>query len=143
MNKYKLLIVFIFALQSCQLITIAPDKSIKNKFIANQNSAEGVINLFLLQLDNNNVYAAAFLRTDTTGAKRLPTWQYESIFDLNRLQRQINNLPITRIKYDTLNHNSILLFVEFDYLREVEFLASKIDSTWYISNKRSWKNSIY
>jgi hypothetical protein len=143
MNKYKLLIVFVLALQSCQLIVLSPDKTIKNKFIANQNSAEGVFNLFLLQLDSNDVYAAAFLRTDSTGQKRLPIWQYESIFELSRLQRQINNLPITRIKFDTLNRNSILLYVEFDYLREVEFLASKIDSTWYISNKKSWKNSLY
>jgi hypothetical protein len=143
MKQVKYFIVLMVILQSCQLIIIEPKKTVKTNFIANQKSANGILNLFLLQLDSNDVYSAAFLQTDTSGKKELPAQQYESLFDLYRLQRQIGNLPITNLKADTLSKDSIMLYVEFDYIRNVEFLTSKIDSIWCIADKRSWKTTLY
>jgi hypothetical protein len=139
MRRIKLLLVILMALQSCQLIILEPKKQHKKIFIANQQSARGILNLFLLQLDSNDVYSAIFLRTDTLGKKVLPSKQYETYYDAFRLQRQINNLPITFVKADTLTEDSIIIRVEFDYIRNVEFLASKIDNYWYIADMRSWK----
>ena len=126
-------------LQSCQLIVLKPDKQKKVVYIANQNSAKGILNLFLLQLDSNDVYSAIFLRTDTAGNKILPAQQYDDYYNAFRLQRQITGLPITQIISDTLNHDSIVMNVEFDYIRNVKFLATKVDDLWYISDLKSWK----
>jgi hypothetical protein len=139
MRRIKLLLIFILALQSCQLIYLEPKKQTKKVFIANQKSARGILNLFLMQIDSNDVYSAIFLRTDTTGKKVIPSKQYDSYYDAFRLQRQINNLPITFFKADTLSEDSILIRVEFDYIRNVEFLASRVDSLWYIADLKSWK----
>lgn len=139
MKKIRLLLLLILALQSCQLIYLEPKKQKTVVFIANQQSAKGILNLFLLQMDSNDVYSAIFLRTDSLGNKITPAKQYESYYDAFRLQRQINKLPITYIKSDTLTEDSILMQVEFDYIRNVKFLASKVDSLWYISDLRSWK----
>lgn len=127
------------ALQSCQLIILEPKKQNKKVFIANHQSARGILNLFLLQLDSNDVYSAIFLRTDTLGKKVIPSKQYDTYYDAFRLQRQINNLPITLVKTDTLSEDSIIFRVEFDYIRNVEFLASRVDSLWFITNLKSWK----
>ncbi|OGU56078.1 MAG: hypothetical protein A2X64_05300 [Ignavibacteria bacterium GWF2_33_9] len=139
MKKINYLILFVFLLQSCQLIVLNPDKQKKVVYIANQNSALGILNLYLLQLDSNDVYSAIFLRTDSLGNRITPAMQYEDYYDVFRLQRQISGLPITQIITDTLSQESIVMNVEFDYIRKVEFLATKLDDKWYISDLRSWK----
>jgi hypothetical protein len=143
MRQIRVLILFLVALQSCQLIILEPKKQQKVVFVANQQSAKGILNLFLLQLDSNDIYTAIFLRTDSLGNKVLPANQYESYYDAFRLQRQLTGLPITYIKSDTLSEDSILMQVEFDYIRNVKFLTSKVDNLWYIADLKSWKEVYY
>jgi len=139
MDKYRLLIVFLFALQSCQLIVLETKSTTKNAFIANRNSPEGILNLYLMQLDSNDAYSATFLKTDTLGRYLFPSLQYEMLYNSYRLGRQIGGLPITRVKYDTISAENIILDVEFDYIRNVKFLTSKIDNKWYIAEISSRK----
>lgn len=139
MRKIRLLLVLLLVLQSCQLIILEPKKHNKRVFIADQQSAIGILNLFLIQIDSNDVYSAIFLETDSLGKKMLPSNQFESYCEAARLQRQINNLPITNLKADTLSEDSIIFRVEFDYIRNVEFLATKLNKLWYIADLKSWK----
>lgn len=143
MNKYRLLVVFLLALQSCQLIVLESKSTTKNIFIANRNSPQGILNLYLMQLDSNDAYSATFLKTDTSGRYLSPLLQYELLYNSYRLGRQIGGLPITRIKYDTISTEKVILDVEFDYIRNVKFLTCKIHNKWYIAEISSRKTYHY
>ena len=137
------MIVLLVALQSCQLIVLETKTTTKNVFIANRNSPQGILNLYLLQLDSNDAYSATFLKTDSLGQYLSPSLQYELLFNSYRLGRQIARLPITRLKYDTITAENIILDVEFDYIRNVKFLTSKINNKWYIAEISSRKTYSY
>ncbi|HOV91523.1 MAG TPA: hypothetical protein PLC04_00355 [Candidatus Kapabacteria bacterium] len=143
MKKIYILIAFSITFQSCQLIVIQPKNKVKTVIIANQAAPQYVLNLYLMNLDSNKVYEALFLQSDTLGRKLLPIQQWETYDDVSRLQRQIGLKPITAIKFDTLSDNLVLMNVEFDYIRKALFLASKIDTSWFISCKASWKEVYY
>ena len=143
MKKVYILIAFSITLQSCQLIVLQPKEKVQKVIIANQSAPLYVLNLYLMNLDSNKIYEALFFQTDTLGQKLLPFQQWETYDGTSRLQRQIRFRPITNIKYDTLSENQVLMNVEFDYIRKAIFLASKIDTQWYISCQKSWKEIYY
>ncbi len=143
MRRVTFFLVFVVILQSCQLIVIESKEVKKHKIIANRQSPLGVLNLFLMQLDSNDLYTATFFKTDESGRKLLPLEQYEMLYSTYRLSRQISQLPITKMKIDTIHENTMLIKVEFDYIRQVDFLTSKIDSVWYIAELSSKKVSLY
>ncbi|MCE5304391.1 MAG: hypothetical protein ABFD00_02250 [Chloroherpetonaceae bacterium] len=143
MKNIYILIAFSITLQSCQLIVIEPKNKVKAIVVANQTAPLYVLNLYLLNLDSNKVYEALFIQSDTLGEKMLPIQQWETFDDVSRLQRQIMLKPITAIKLDTISENQIMMNVEFDYIRKAVFLASKIDTLWYISCRKSWKEQYY
>lgn len=143
MKKVSLFLVLTVTLQSCQLIVIESKETNQEKIIANRQSPMGVLNLFLMQLDSNDLYTATFFKTDESGRKLLPYEQYEMLYSTYRLSRQIAQLPITNLKIDTIRENTMLLKVEFDYIRQVDFLTSKIDSIWYIAELESKKIKLY
>lgn len=143
MAKLRVLLVLLVVLQSCQLIVLETTTTKTHTFIANRNSAQGILNLFLLQLDSNDAYSATFLKTDTLGRLLFPSQQYELLYNSYRIGRQISGMPITKLKYDTLSSNSIILDVEFDYIRNVRFLTSKINDKWYIAEISSRKTYNY
>jgi hypothetical protein len=143
MKKVYILIAFSITMQSCQLIVLQPKDKVQRVIIANQSAPQYVLNLYLMNLDSNKIYEALFIQTDTLGQKILPVQQWETFDGVSRLQRQIGLKPITNIRYDTLSENQILMNVEFDYIRKAIFLASKIDTQWYISCQKSWKEIYY
>lgn len=143
MNKLRMLLVILVALQSCQLIVMETKTTTKNSFIANRNSPVGILNLFLLQLDSNDAYSATFLKTDSLGRFLYPAQQFELLFTSYRIGRQVSGMPITRLSYDTISTDSIILDVEFDYMRNVIFLTSKINNQWYIAEISSRKTYNY
>ncbi len=134
-----MLLVLLVALQSCQLIVMETKTTTKNSFIANRNSPVGILNLFLLQLDSNDAYSATFLKSDSLGEFLYPAQQYELLYSSFRTGRQIGGMPITKLKYDTISKNSIIIDVEFDYIRNIRFLTSKINDQWYIAEISSRK----
>lgn len=143
MKRIYILIAFSITLQSCQLIVIEPKNKVQTVVIANQSAPQYVLNLYLLNLDSNKIYEALFIQSDTLGQKILPAQQWETFDAVSRLRRQLGMKPITAIKFDTLSENQVLIDVEFDYIRKAIFLASKIDTLWYISCKSSWKEVYY
>lgn len=143
MKRIYILIAFSITLQSCQLIVIEPKNKVQTVIIANQSAPQYVLNLYLLNLDSNKIYEALFIQSDTLGQKILPAQQWETFDGVSRLRRQLGMKPITAIKFDTLSENQVLIDVEFDYIRKAIFLASKIDTLWYISCKSSWKEVYY
>jgi len=143
MKRIYILIAFSITLQSCQLIVIEPKNKVQTVVIANQSAPQYVLNLYLLNLDSNKIYEALFIQSDTLGQKILPAQQWETFDGVSRLRRQLGMKPITAIKFDTLSENQVLMDVEFDYIRKAIFLASKIDTLWYISCKSSWKEVYY
>lgn len=143
MKRIYILIAFSITLQSCQLIVIEPKNKVQTVVIANQSAPQYVLNLYLLNLDSNKIYEALFIQSDTLGQKILPAQQWETFDGVSRLRRQLGMKPITAITFDTLSENQVLMDVEFDYIRKAIFLASKIDTLWYISCKSSWKEVYY
>lgn len=139
MSRIKLLIVLLVSLQSCQLIVLEEKTTTRNIFVANRNSPRELLNLFLMQLDSNDAYSATFLKSDTLGRYLLPSQQFELLFSSYRLGRQIGGMPITRIKFDTVSNDTVILDVEFDYIRNVKFITSKINNQWYIAEISSSK----
>lgn len=141
MDRIKLIfvLVVIITIPSCQLVVVENKTVQKNVFIANRQSPLGVLNLYLMQLDSNDVYSATFLKTDSLGNYLLPIQQYELLFPTHKFARQIARMPITKLKYDTLSADTIILDIEFDYIRNVKFLTSKINNKWYIAEISSKK----
>lgn len=138
-----MIMVLFVTLQSCQLIVLETKSTITNTFIANRNSPQGILNLFLMQLDSNDAYSATFLKTDSLGRYLFPAQQYELLYNSFRIGRQISGMPITKLRYDTISTDTIILDVEFDYIRNVKFLTSKIDDKWYIAEINSRKTHNY
>lgn len=117
---------------SCELIVIGEKKQKKEYIRVSQDNSLGAVILFKMELDSNNVPAAASMYAHPNGKRYLALEQYENYPEFARLGRVLNYNRITSIKTDTLNSESMNFRVEFDYLRWFTFVTRKIDENWYI-----------
>lgn len=131
MKKTISLVFLTVFLTSCQMIIIEPKKQPK-KIEINQKTPLGAVYLFKAELDSNDISAAAQILANPNGNNYLPVDEYEMYPDLSRIARLISKRPVTLVKTDTLNSNSLIVKVEFDYLRNISFTTSKIRESWFI-----------
>lgn len=132
MKKAVALILLFVGLSGCELWVIgsAPmEKAIE----VNQQSSIGAIYLFKAELDSNNLRGASEVLAQPTGDFYLAIEKYEMFEEIQRLARIIGHKEITDFKTDTLTETNHRITVNFDYITEVSFTASKISDNWYIT----------
>jgi hypothetical protein len=130
----NLLILFLIIpfLNGCELWVIGGGP--KTKVIPiNQQSSLGAVFLFKAELDSNNLRGASEILAQPTGDFFLAIEKYEMFEEIQRLARLISRKEITNFRTDTLTETNHKVIVNFDYVTEVSFNASRISDNWYIT----------
>lgn len=122
-------------MSACEIITIGNRFPIKKKVVINQNqeSPLGAYLLFKTEIDSNNAYAASDLLANPEGTTILAYDRYLLSYNVDMLRRNIQNIPITNIKADTLNDIIVQFKIELDLIKYMTVYTKKIDSLWYIT----------
>jgi hypothetical protein len=131
LKKGILFILIIIFTSGCELIVLGTKK--ERAIEINQNSSIGVVHLFKVELDSNNIRGATEVLARPTGEHYLAIDKYEMFWEMERMARIIAQKPITDFKTDTLSDNNHKITVHFDYITEVDFVIEKIDNNWYIT----------
>jgi|YNPMSStandDraft_1061717.scaffolds.fasta_scaffold00087_14 hypothetical protein len=137
MSKKKLYIYFtlLLALSSCEIFVIkAPPKEQKQKVELSQRAPLSVVYLFKAELDSNNVFGAMNLIASPDKTKYLAEQRYERISDLSRLRRIMNNKQITSYKLENISGDISIVHLELNWIENINFVAAKIDSNWYVTD---------
>ncbi len=132
-QQYLLFFVILSTLSSCRMFEIGEPPR-KEVIEYSQNNPLGAVLLFKTELDSNNTPAATGLLAQPNGQHYLAIEQVEMYDEIDRLKRLISRKPVTRIRADTLNNNSLEINVELEYLRNLSFTTLKINENWYIVN---------
>lgn len=132
MKNFLILLIIIPFLNGCELWVIGGGP--KTQVIpVNQQSSIGAIFLFKAELDSNNLRGASEILAQPTGDFFLAIEKYEMFEEIQRLARLISRKEITNFRTDTLNETNHKVIVNFDYVTEVSFNASRISDNWYIT----------
>lgn len=126
------ILVLCVLVNSCELITIG--KKQVPVLEINQKSPMGVVYLFKLELDSNNIPAATQVLAREDGGYYLALEKYEMYDDVARIGRMIARKPITDVITDSLSPTEYMFRIEFDYLRKLTFKTSMINDNWFIVN---------
>lgn len=122
-------------INGCEIITIGNKYPVKRKVVVHQNQATslGVYLLFKTELDSNNAYAASDLLASQEGERYLAEARYELTYSVDMLRRNIQSMPITNIKSDTLSGLIVRHQIELDMIKYMTVFTKKIDSLWYVT----------
>lgn len=135
----KILYIFILFstltfLFSCEMFVIgSPAPKKKTTIIIDRSTAVGTVCLFKIELDSNNIMAAANMLATAKGEMYLASERYELTYDLGRLQRLLAGKPITKIDTDSLSDSNYNLNVEFNNTLVFQFSTIKIRDEWFIT----------
>lgn len=136
MSKHIILIIVVSLLiNACEIITIGNKYPVKRKVVVHQNQATplGSILLFKTEIDSNNAYAASDLLASQEGTRYLAYDRYELSYSIDMLRRNIQMMPITSIKTDTLSGMIVRHQIELDMIKYMTVFTKKIDSLWYVT----------
>jgi len=136
MNKNILIIISLsLILSACEIITIGNKYPVKRKVVVHQNQTTplGVYLLFKTEIDSNNAYAASDLLASQEGEKYLAYQRYELSNAVDMLRRNIQFMPITNIKTDTMSGMIVRHQIELDLIKYMTVYTKKIDSLWYVT----------
>lgn len=126
--KYMFLLLLLIA--GCELIRIGPNTS--GVIIPSRETSIGSVYLFKAELDRNNSHAAVQILAKSDGTKYLAVERYDMQSEMERLGRILANRTVSLYKTDTLQNDSHIIRLEFDYLKTYVFATKKIDNQWYI-----------
>jgi len=132
LKKGLVLIFLLSVLSGCELWVIGGGPR-QELIEINQQSSIGVVYLFKAELDSNNVKGATEVLAQPSGNFYLAIEKYELFDEMKRMARVIGHKEITDFKTDTLSETNHKIIVNFDYITEVSFNASKIRENWYIT----------
>lgn len=132
MKKTALIIICSLVLASCEMITIGSRRNAPRFYDLNQKTPVGLILLFKIDLDSNNIPAASQLIAHQEGSRLLAIEKYDMYDDIWLLQRIIQFKDITKIQLDTLSKVMQRIEIEFNYTRCVTFKTKQIQDYWYI-----------
>lgn len=136
MNYFKLslnLLIICCILSSCALVDISEKKTVKVVHYT-QDTAEGVVHLFMTELDSNNAKGAVVLLANPDGSPLSAERKLELYPEMQRLRRVIKFNPITDVRCDTLSGDKISVNMEIDYFRKYQFITLKINEIWFITD---------
>lgn len=136
MNKnIFLIIVTSLIISGCEIFTIGNKYPIRRKVVVHQNQATplGVSLLFKTEIDSNNSYAASDLLASQEGELYLAYDRYELSYSVEMLRRNIQMMPITNIKTDTLSGMIVRHQIELDMIKYITVFTKRIDSLWYVT----------
>lgn len=125
--------IIAFILVSCELIVIG-NKTKKQVVNIDQTTALGAVYLFKTELDSNNIPAATQVLASPNNTEYSAFEKYELYDDVARIGRMIRNFPITNVRSDSLAPDSYKIWLELDYIKNMEFKTKKIKEFWYITN---------
>jgi hypothetical protein len=116
----------------CELIDIS--KKITTRHInLTQDTPEGLVYLFMAEIDSSNSRGATALICGNDGKSILAIDKYEMYEEIERLKRSVTFNPVTKMRFDTLSDKKMKVRMEIDYFKNYSFIAEKLDSTWFIS----------
>lgn len=131
MKKQYFLILLIFALCGCELIVLTSKRKPVQEL--SQRNPTALFFLFKNELDSSDFKSASELMLQSNGSPYLAIQRYELFDDLKRLKRIIGSKPVTFCKADSLTPNTSRVNVEFDYIKNMSFMAQKINEYWFIT----------
>jgi hypothetical protein len=132
MKKTAFIIICSLVLASCEMISISSRRATTRNFELSQKSPIGVLFLFKIELDSNNIPAASQFIARPEGTKLTAIEKYDMYSEIRLLQRIIRLKNVTHIKSDTLSKVMQRIELEFDYTRNVTFNTEKIKDNWFI-----------
>jgi hypothetical protein len=132
MKKTAFIILCSLVLASCEMISISSRNRISRSYELNQKTPVGVLLLFKVELDSNNIPAAAQFIARAEGTKLKAIEKYDLYSEIGQLQKIIYMKNVTHIKSDTISKNLQRIQLEFDYTRNVTFNTEKISDNWFI-----------
>lgn len=136
MNNYIIninIILFCLILNACALIDLSEEKKEAPPVHYTQDSPEGVVHLFMLELDSNNAKGAVVLLAKPNGDIYNAEKKLELYPEMQRLKRILKFQPVTLVKSDTISADVISVLMEIDYYKNYNFITKKINSQWYIT----------
>ncbi len=136
MNQYRIslqILLLCLILGGCALIDISETR-VQHVIHYTQDSPEGVVHLFMLELDSNNAKGAVVLLADNSGTTLSAERKLELYPEMQRLRRVMKFEPITMVKSDTLTPTLITVTMEVDYYKNYVFSTQKINDNWYITD---------
>ena len=136
--KFKLfLILIIIGLHfatSCQVFTIKGKKIVEESNITyTQGTAIGVVKIFIIELQNENYFAAVDLMLKENGELLTASEKYEFTSDLARMKRYIEGKSLKKESVDILLGNSVVT-LEYENGSKVIFYTIEKNKLFYIIN---------
>jgi SpoU rRNA methylase family enzyme len=120
----------------CELIVLRNTSSAAKQsavpMVFNQHSAQGVVRLFVAELDSANLFGALRVLSNENSLM-LATEKQELQDDVARYMRIIGGRKITMLRADTLSETKQRIRAELSYTKELTFTAVRLDSLWYIA----------
>ena len=131
-----LIIIGLYNLSGCELFVIKGKKIIIEDTITTDysvNSPIGIVNLFISELNNNNVLAATELLAKDNKSLYSVNEKYDLTGDVSRLKRYINNDEITNQSISS-SDNKYNIEIEVAYFKKIIFEVQEINKRFYITN---------
>ena len=126
-----LIIIGLYNLSGCELFVIKGKKIIIEDTITTDysvNSPIGIVNLFISELNNNNVLAATELLAKDNKSLYSVNEKYDLTGDVSRLKRYITNQSISS------SDNKYSIEIEVAYFKKIIFEVQEINKRFYITN---------
>lgn len=138
MKNISVFVLFAILLSGCEVFVIkAPYRHSNMEVIdLSQRTPLGAVYLFKAELDSNNIFGALAILAAPSGQQYLAIERYEKKDEVSRIRRMIASRKITDITTDTLSTDTFNIKMEFDWTRKIQFTASKISDSWYITDYR-------
>jgi hypothetical protein len=131
-----LCILFACVGTGCELIVLRNGTNVAKQAaplaILDQNSAHGVVRLFVAELDSANLFGALRVLSNENRLL-LATEKQELQEEVARYMRIIGGRKITMLRADTLSDAKQRIRAELNYTKELTFTTVKLDSLWYIA----------
>lgn len=136
MHIYTKILIFIVLgsiAAGCELIDISKH-SVRTHIDLTQDTPEGVVCLFLAELDSNNYKGASVLLLPENGSVPTATQRVANYPEMQRLGRLLRKSPVTMVSLDTIAENKLRVWVEIDSYKNYSFTTERVNKLWFITH---------